>query len=376
MQYRKMPKSPDSLSILGFGCMRFPTTSEGKIDEEKSLEMLRYAYKNGVNYYDSAWNYHDGESETFLGKFLQEVDRRKVFVATKLPCWAVKTRADMDDYLNKQLERLQTDYIDYYLLHALNRRSWSAIRKLGIIDFLEQAKATGKIRYAGFSFHDHYPVFSRIVRAYDWDFTQIMLNYLDTHEQAGIRGYKLALEKGLGIISMEPLRGGKLIEPIPAPVKKLWAKSHYNRQPIERALRWVWDLSGCTIVLSGMSTLDQVKENIDLANSYQVGGIDEEEEKLYKKVRREYIKRTVIPCTECRYCMPCPAGVAIPFVLGFYNEAFIFDDKDRHQREYLAFLPETMRADKCTHCGECLPKCPQKIQIPEEMEKIKNYFQQ
>ena len=376
MQYRKMPKSPDIISSLGFGCMRFPTTPDGKIEEKMSLEMLRYAYKNGVNYYDTAWPYHNGESEPLLGKFLKEVDRKKVYVATKLPCWLIKSRQDMDEYLNRQLERLQTDYIDYYLLHSLNKKAWPELQKHGVLDFLDKAKADGKIRYAGFSFHDHYPVFSRIIRAYDWDFTQIMLNYLDTHYQAGLRGYQLALDRGLGIVIMEPLRGGKLVAPIPVEVDKIWKKSKDNRSYVERALSWVWNLPGCTVLLSGMSNMEQVKENIQLANKCVANQLDENDLKLYKKVRREYIRRIAIPCTECRYCLPCPAGVGIPFVLGLYNEAIMFDDRKRHKREYLTFLPEAMRADKCTRCGECLPKCPRKIQIPDEMEKIDKYFQE
>ncbi|MBW6515349.1 MAG: aldo/keto reductase [Candidatus Cloacimonetes bacterium] len=374
MQYRKMPNSPDFISSLGFGCMRFPTNSEGKIDEEKSLEMLHYAYKKGINYYDSAWAYHNGESEPLLGKFITEVDRKKIYVATKLPCWLIKSREDMDEYLNKQLERLQTDYIDYYLLHSLNKKSWSEMQKHGVIDFLERAKADGKIRFAGFSFHDHYPIFAKITKAYDWDFTQIMLNYLDTHYQAGLRGYRLAMEKGMGVISMEPLRGGKLVTPIPAEVEKIWKKSRFDRKAVDRALRWLWNLEGVTIVLSGMSSMNQLQENIHLVDQCHVNELDEDELQIYKKARREYIKRIVIPCTECRYCLPCPAGVGIPFVLGMYNEAIMFNDKERHKKEYFSFLPEAMRADKCTRCGECLPKCPQKIKITDEMKKIDDYF--
>ncbi|MDI3504663.1 MAG: uncharacterized protein PWP64_1599, partial [Candidatus Cloacimonadota bacterium] len=209
MKYRKMPKSQDQLSILGFGCMRLPTTADSQIDEDQTFAMLHEAYRQGVNYFDTAWTYHDGASEPFLGRFLTQINRNKVFVATKLPCWLVKTRADMDDFLAKQLQRLQTDYIDYYLLHGLNKGSWAKMKELGVFDFLEKAKAEGKIRHAGFSFHDDYATFSQIVRAWDWDFTQIMLNYLDTQHQAGLRGLKLAASKQMGIISMEPLRGGK-----------------------------------------------------------------------------------------------------------------------------------------------------------------------
>ncbi len=376
MQYRTMPRSTDSISALSFGCMRFPTTPNGKIDEAQSFAMLHHAYYNGVNYFDTAWGYHDGESEPFLGRFLQQIDRSKVLVATKLPCWLIKTREDMDTFLNRQLERLQTDHIDYYLLHALNKRTWKTLKDLGVMEFLQEAKQQGKIRHIGFSFHDAYPVFRKIVMAYEWDFCQIMLNFLDTHYQAGITGYKLAVSRGMGVIAMEPLRGGKLVSPIPDEVAKLWEKSKYPRSPQERAMRWVWNLPGCSTLLSGMSSMEQVQENLGLADICQADELHEKELKLYQRVRREYIKRIPILCSECRYCMPCPSKVAIPFVFGIYNEAIMFGGKERQLVEYKMFVPEESRADKCTQCGACLPKCPHHINIPAEMEKIAAFLKE
>lgn len=372
MKYRKMPKSIDKLSVLGFGCMRFPTTIDGKIDEAQSMAMLHEAYAKGVNYFDTAWPYHDGESEPFVGKFLQQIDRSKVYVATKLPCWLVKTREDMDKYLCEQLERLSTSYIDYYLLHALNKKSFKAMQELGVFDFLAKAKADGRIRYAGFSFHDDYPSFKKIVNAWDWDFTQFMLNYLDTRYQAGIRGLKLAVDKGLGIISMEPLRGGKLVQTMPEEVARVWKND--SRTPIERALSWVWNFPDCTLLLSGMSSLQQVQENLKLANKAKANSLDEKTLNRYRKARRAYIKKIPVLCSECRYCMPCPQGVAIPAVLGTYAEAIMFDNKERHKKEYQAFIPEANRARKCIQCGVCLPKCPQHIKIDEWMQTIGKYF--
>jgi predicted aldo/keto reductase-like oxidoreductase len=374
MKHRAMPNSPDRISALGFGLMRLPVHPDGKIDEDKALEMLRYAFKHGVNYFDTAWPYHDGESEPLLGKFLSTIDRSKALVATKLPCWLIKTREDMDDYLNRQLERLQTDYIDYYLLHSLGQHSWQNLSKLKVWDFLQKAKADGKIRFLGFSFHDRYSVFKKIADRHPWDFCQIMLNYLDTRYQAGIRGYELAVSKGMGVIAMEPLRGGKLIHPIPESVNRLWEKSQQPRKPVERALRWVWNLPGATVLLSGMSDLRQMKENIRFSALAEAGNLDAKELELYRKVRREYIRRIAVPCTECRYCLPCPFKVAIPWVFGIYNEAVMFGDKERHKREYQNFIPDDNKAEKCTACGACVPKCPQKINIPEEMKKVREFF--
>ena len=374
MRYRQMPKSKDLISNLAFGCMRFPTDADGKIDKERSLEMLKYAYDHGVNYFDTAYPYHGGESETFLGEFLTTIDRSSVFVATKLPSWLIKTHEDMERYLDEQLAKLQTGYIDYYLLHSLNAKTWQVLRDNKVFTFLEKAKADGKIRHIGFSFHDSYPVFKKILNAYDWDFCQVMLNYLDTHYQAGLHGVKTAAEKGLGIMAMEPLRGGKLIAPIPPGIEEKWNKHKNYEKPVERALRWVWDLPETTTLLSGMSTLEQVKENVRLAGKYAPKSLSDKEIKLYKEIRREYIKRIPILCSECRYCLPCPYNVAIPTVMGVYNEAVMFGDKQRHKREYHWFVREENRADKCVQCGVCLSKCPQKLEIPTHMQTITDYF--
>lgn len=374
MQYRTMPKSQDKLSALGMGCMRLPMTSAAKIDREQTLQMMHYALEHGVNYFDTAWAYHDGASEPMLGEFISQIDRTKIFVATKLPCWLIKTRADMDSYLQQQLDRLQTDYIDYYLLHALNKNSWQNMHQLGILEFLEKAKAEGRIRHIGFSFHDKYPEFKKIVQAYPWDFAQFMLNYLDTHYQAGMNGYRLAMQHNMGIISMEPVRGGKLVHPLPPEIEALWKKKGEGLSPLELALRWVWNLPGCSVLLSGMSNLDQLKENVALADRFHAEELSDKQLKTYQLIRREYLKRIPIPCSECRYCMPCPNGVAIPTNFGSYNEAVMFANRERGLKEYQIFIPEASRADKCINCGICLSKCPQHIDIPTELEKVKSYF--
>ena len=374
MQYRKMPCGREKLSALGFGLMRLPVDAEHKIDEVKTLEMLHYAHQKGVNYFDTAWGYHSEQSEPMLGKFLQQIDRKSVFVATKLPTWLIKTRADMDDYLNRQLEKLGTTYIDYYLMHALNGKRWKELLKLGAIDFLEQAKADGRIRHIGFSFHDKYPAFKFIVDSYDWEFCQIQHNFFDTKREAGTRGLLYAASKGMGIIIMEPLMGGKLVGNVPADAEKVWQKSEHRWSPAERAFRFVWNYLQVQIVLSGMSNLEQVKENIRIASAARASTLDEKELKLYNTVRRIYLKKMVVRCTGCGYCLPCPSQVGIPWALGVYNDAHIFGDKQRHKWEYDFFLKDEYKADKCTRCGACIVKCPQKIDIPEELAKVAAYF--
>lgn len=374
MQYRTMPHKDDQLSILGFGCMRFPTTPEYKIDEEKAMAMLRHAYQNGINYYDTAWPYHNGESELLVGKFIKECDRSKLRIATKLPSWLIKTPEDLESYLDKQLEHLQTNYIDYYLLHSMNAGFLKNLTKNGVFAFLDEMKRKGKIRYAGFSFHDKYPVFKKVIDAYEWDFCQIQLNFFDTTYQAGLKGMKYAASKGMGVIVMEPLRGGKLVNNVPDEVQEIWNKSGYKRSPVDRALRWVWNRPETSLLLSGMTTMEQLVENLKIADTCHPNVLSPKELKLYQEARKVYMSKIPLRCTGCNYCMPCPHKVAISSSFGVYMDAFMFGNKEQHTREFNWFIDEENRPDKCVNCGACVPKCPQHINIPIELKKVTAYF--
>jgi predicted aldo/keto reductase-like oxidoreductase len=280
----------------------------------------------------------------------------------------------MDEVFDQQLKRLQTDRIDYYLLHALNKKSWKKMNMLGVTDFLTKAKENGKIRYAGFSFHDDYGTFNRIIHAYDWEFCQIMLNFLDTTYQAGLRGMRLAASRGIGVISMEPLRGGKLVSSIPNDVIDIWRNDPANLDPVKRALRWVWNNPECTLLISGMSTMEHVLQNTQEASVATANSLVPSQLRKYQMARKVYLRKLPFLCSECRYCMPCPNEVSIPTVLGMFCEAVMFGDKERHQREYQSFIPEANRADKCTGCNICTEKCPKKINIPHWMKEISHFY--
>ena len=378
MLYRKMKKAAPELSILGFGCMRLPVKEDGQIDEEQATGMLRYAIDNGVNYVDTAYVYHNGESEPFVGRALADGYRDKVNIATKLPSWLIKTREDMDQYLGEQLERLQTDHIDFYLVHGLNAPFWENLSSLGITEFLDAAIADGRIRYAGFSFHDAAPLFRTIVDAYDWSFAQIQYNFMDEHYQAGTEGLQYAAKKGLGIVVMEPIRGGLLARDI-AGVKEIWAGARVRRTPAEWALRWVWNHPEVTVVLSGMSALEQVRENVALAKLVTAGSLPKTELSLFHKVRKELEKRTMVPCTGCRYCTPCPHGVSIPECFEYYNRGHMYGDEEQTKQIYTMFLGGFFDgtphyASLCEECGECEERCPQEIPIRENLKKVAAYL--
>ncbi|GFK95311.1 General stress protein 69 [Fundidesulfovibrio magnetotacticus] len=376
MLTRKMPKTGDELSILGFGCMRMPL-KDGAIDEPRAIAQIRSAIEAGVNYLDTAWPYHGGASEPLLGKALQGGWRDRVKVATKLPTWLIHSREDMDRYLNAQLERLGTDRIDYYLVHALDGVSWDAIDSRGVRAFLDQAKADGRIVNAGFSYHGLPEDFARIVDAHPWEFCQIQYNYLDQEYQAGTAGLKHAASRGLGVVVMEPLRGGNLALPeAPPAVAALWDQAPVKRTPVEWALRWVWDHPEVTVVLSGMNEESHIAQNLAVAAQAAPRSLTAGELELVERVRRTYHELMQVDCTGCAYCMPCPAGVKIPTCFDFFNKMHMFGNGDEARFMYAAFGGgitgggTTGFASQCVACGECLEKCPQHIAIPEMLERV------
>ncbi|TGC09023.1 aldo/keto reductase [Methanolobus halotolerans] len=381
MLYRKMPKNGDELSILGFGAMRLPVKDNGSIDEEKATKMVRHAIDNGVNYVDTAWPYHMGESEPFLARALADGYREKVKLATKQPQWMVKEPEDMDRFLNAQLEKLNTDHIDYYLVHSLVESSWENIRDLGVMEFLDKAKSDGRIINAGFSYHGTPEDFKPIVDAYDWDVCQIQYNFLDENVQAGRGGLEYAASRGLGVVVMEPLRGGNLADPVPSEVMDIWDEADVKRSPAEWALRWVWNHPDVTVVLSGMTEPYQVQENLKVAEQGLAGSLSEKEMRLVDRVAEKYRELMKLSCTECRYCMPCPEGVDIPACFEMYNNLHIFGDEGRLMMMYAAKLGGILRgadtnfASQCTQCGQCLDACPQNLPIPDLLEKVAEEFE-
>ena len=368
MKYRKFGKLDWQVSALGFGAMRLPILNEdyAKIDEAQAIPMIRYAVDHGVNYIDSAWGYHRGMSEVIAEKALRDGYHEKVKVATKLPCPDVQTAADFDRLLNEQLGRLNSK-IDFYLLHGLNKIQWAKVRDLGVLKWAERQQADGRIGYLGFSFHDNFDVFKEIIDAYDnWMLAQIQYNFMDEKNQAGTKGLEYAHKKGLAVVVMEPIRGGRLARP-PEKVVQLWQSAPVQRTPVEWALRWVWNHLEVSTVLSGMGSMQQVVENVASAEHSQPHNLTADEVVLVGRVKDAYFSNAVA-CTGCRYCMPCPNDVDIPRVFNLYNDAVIYGDAARPRRDYGRMKPE-QRADNCTKCEQCVEKCPQQLAIPELLEK-------
>jgi hypothetical protein len=375
MQYRNFGNLDWKVSALGFGCMRLPST-DGKrmspnIDEAEAIRMIRFAIDSGVNYLDTAYVYNEGQSEAVLGKALRDGYREKVRVATKLPLWIVQGPDDFDRLLDEQLKRLQTDHIDFYLLHALNLNVWrNVVLKHDLCARAAAALADGRIRHFGFSMHDDYACFEEIVNGSDlWSFCQIQLNYMDIENQAGIRGLKLAADKGLAVVIMEPLLGGRLAE-VPREIREAMDVFPVRRSAADWALQWLWDQPEVSVVLSGMSTMEQVEENLRSAAVSGIRSFTAADQALIARVREMYLSRAAIPCTKCNYCMPCPNGVNIPGNFEFYNFAHLYDNLPDARFRYQLHLHKEERSSACIDCGVCAELCPQHIPISEWMPKV------
>lgn len=376
MKYRKFGKINWQISALGFGAMRLPVLknakNDGDVDEKEAIKMIKYAIDNGINYIDSAYVYHSGFSEVIVGKALKDGYRKKVKFATKFPVGFAKDEKDFDRILNEQLKRFGFDYIDCYLFHGLGRQGWEEVKQKNFIKKMEQAKKSGKIGHIGFSFHDDFLTFKKIIDEYDgWEFSQIQYNYMDINNQATVKGLEYAASKGLGVIIMEPLLGGRLARP-PEDVKQIFDSYSKKFSYAEWALKWLFNHKEISCVLSGMSTMEQLVENIKIASDSDINCMNDEELQIIENARKQFKKRAVIPCTGCKYCMPCPYGINIPLIFSLYNEGVIYDDMGAPIFTYGRWVKEEEKADKCTGCKTCEEKCPQKIKISDWMPKIHN----
>lgn len=373
MQYIKFGKQDFSVSRFGMGCMRMPSkiVSEGKrkIDEDESIKMIRYAIDHGVNYFDTAYAY--GDSELVVGKALSEGYREKVKLATKLPSWEIKSYGDFNKYLDEQLKRLQVECIDIYLLHAMRQTFWENFKKLDVFKFLDEAKKQGKIVCAGFSFHDQLSLFKEIVDSYNWDMCQIQLNYLDEHMQAGLEGLHYSASKGLPVVIMEPLKGGSLVNNLPNEVTELLKEDGSGINPVRLALRYLYSLPEATVILSGVSSMEQLKEDIEIFNSMPSGPLNDKELMLVNRVKDLLKSKIVIGCTGCGYCMPCPSGVAIPDLFKSYNDVHMFNQLKLSKIFYQdVFTNGKKDASQCTECGQCEEKCPQRLEIIQGLKDV------
>lgn len=365
---RHIKKHDIDISLLGFGCMRFPTI-DGKIDEARAEKMLDEAIAAGVNYIDTAYPYHNGESEPFTGKVLNKYPRDSYFLATKLPCWEVNSLDDAKRIFNEQLKRLDKEYIDFYLLHALGKDRWHKMRDLGVVELCEQFQREGRIKHFGFSFHDSYEAFEEIVTYRDWDFCQIQLNYMDTDEQAGIKGYELCERLGIPVVVMEPVKGGSLAN-LPDEITEQFRALDSTASTASWALRWVATHPNIMTVLSGMSDEAQVADNIATFTDFKP--LSAAEQSAVRNISEMLRSRVNNGCTGCNYCMPCPAGVNIPYNFKIWNTYGIYENKGAANWQWTHDISPEQKAVNCIKCGKCEASCPQKLPIRKHLEILQN----
>ncbi|MDR1485336.1 MAG: aldo/keto reductase [Planctomycetaceae bacterium] len=383
MNYRTFGKDSRKVSVLGFGCMRLPTTSgktDGTVIEKEAQRMIRRGIDAGINYIDTAKVYHDGRAEAIVGDILKDGYRDKVMIATKLPIWNVKNKNDADRIFDEQRRDLKTDRIDVYLLHNIQRAYWSTIQKNNLIEWGEKKKAAGQIGYFGFSFHDSYDFFVDVVDEYDgWDFCQLQYNYVGESVQAGRLGVNYAAKRGMSVVVMEPLLGGCLANPIGKIAGLFEWHQHegFDYKPVDLALRWIWDQPQISVVLSGMSAYNQLEQNLKIASKKDYGKLTLEELSFILYLQRVYDQALPIKCTKCRYCMPCPDGVDIPLNFELYNNHFVMTQMKRDatvNKILYDAMPNTQKAIGCVQCGKCEKICPQKLPIREHLKTIQNTF--
>lgn len=368
MEYRKMENLGISTSLLGFGCMRFPTNADGSINEEEALAMIDRAYQAGVTYFDTAYPYHGGKSEVVTGKALARYPRESYYLATKLPVWAVKTIDDVERIFFEQLERLQKDYVDFYLMHALNGERWKFVKELGILEYCEKLRADRKIKYLGFSFHDDYEAFEEIMTSYKWDFCQIQLNYMDRDTQATLKGVELARKLGIPMVVMEPVKGGSLAKLPAEGIDELFKKVRPEASTSSWALRYVGSFDNVKVVLSGMTTMEQVEDNLSTFASFEP--LSDAERAVIEKVADALHSRVQNDCTGCRYCMPCPAGVDIPQCFRIWNQYHIYENVNEAKWNWTNGMEDAKKASNCVRCGRCEQVCPQHIAIREDLARL------
>ncbi len=365
MEKRKFEKLGVETSLLGFGCMRFPLKEDGSIDEVEAEKMIDFALENGVTYIDTAYPYHNGESEPFIGKVLKKYQRDSFFLATKLPVWKINSQEEARELFESQLKRLDVDYVDFYLIHALDKDKWQKVKEYHIIEMCEELRKQGKIKYLGFSFHDEYNVFEEIIKAHAWDFCQLQLNYMDMEIQAGQKGVDLANKLGVPLVVMEPIKGGALAS-LPEDVTQIFKDCHKEATLASWAFRYVGTLLGVKVILSGMSTLEQVKDNLNTFNHFHC--LSEKEMEIVHQVADMLHSRTKNGCTGCAYCMPCPFGVNIPSNFKYWNNRFIYDDEifiEKYKN-----MADEAKASRCQECGACERMCPQQLSIRKDLKRV------
>ena len=368
MKYRTITRDKIKVSALGFGTMRLPTLQSGKVDQEVAVRMIRHGIDGGINYIDTAAPYHDGDSETVVGQALKNGYREKVLIADKYPTWEATQKSDLDRTFDDQRAKLGVDCIDVYLLHNLHKGLMESVKKFEMIDWIAKKREQGKIRYLGFSFHDDLILFCNIVDMFDWDVCQIQYNYVSEQTQAGTKGLEYAARKGLSAIIMEPLFGGALANP-KGQLAEVFTR--HGKNPVDLALRWLWDKPEVSLVLSGMSSMEQTVQNLEIAGRSGVGTLAAEEQDVIAEAQKLYKDSFPVQCTKCRYCMPCPFEVDIPFNFELYNNISAMPDSATLMKiMYSNILSSTQQAAHCTECGECEQKCPQHLPIPQLLKQV------